>query len=42
MDQEVEKGEMVPQKRAKQQTIAKDKRVSSVDSKEEPSGAEVH
>ena len=32
---------MVPQKEAKQQKTAKDKRVSSVDSRKEPNGAEV-
>jgi len=32
---------VVPQKGAKQQKMTKDKRASSVDSKEEPSGAEV-
>ena len=41
-DQEVEEGEMVPQKRAKQEKTVKDKRASFVDSGEEPSGAEVH
>ena len=33
---------MVPQKGAKQQKMAKDNRVSSVDSRKEPIGAEVH
>ena len=32
---------MVPQKGAKQQKMAKDNRVSSMDSREEPSGAKV-
>ena len=32
---------MVPQKEAMQQKTARDKRASSVDSKEEPNGAEV-
>ena len=40
-EQEVEEGETVLQKEAKQQWTAKDKRVSSVDSREDPSGAEV-
>ncbi|XP_030931024.1 MAP7 domain-containing protein 1-like [Quercus lobata] len=40
-EQELEEGAMVPQKGAKQQKIAKDKRASSVESREDPSGAEV-
>ena len=40
-EQEVEERETVPQKEAKQQWIAKDKRVSSMDSREDLSGAEV-
>ena len=39
--QEVEEGEMVPQKEAKQQKTAKDKWASSVDSRENPSMVEV-
>ena len=38
----VQEGEMVPQKGAKQPKTAKDKRFSLVDSREDPSGAEVH
>ena len=33
---------MVPQKGAKQPKTTKDKRVSLVDSREDPNGAEVH
>ena len=40
-EQEMEEGEMVPQKEAKQQKTAKDKQASSVDSREDPSGDEV-
>ena len=40
-EQEVEERETVSQKEAKQQWTAKDKRVSYVHSKEDPSGAEV-
>ena len=43
-DQELEEGELVPQKGAKQQKMAKDpkdRRSTSVDSREEPSRAEV-
>ena len=41
-EQEVEEGETVLQKEAKQQWTAKDKRVSSVDSREDLIMAEVH
>ena len=40
-EQEVKEGEVVPQKEAKQQKTAKDKRALSVDSREDPSMAEV-
>ena len=38
-EQEMEEGEVVPQKEAKHQKTAKDKRASSVDSREDPSMA---
>ena len=40
-EQELEEGEVVPQKGTKQQKIVKDRRASSVDSREDPGGAEM-
>ena len=40
--QELEEGEVVPPKGAKQQKMARDKQASYADNREEPSGADVH
>ena len=40
--QELEEGEVVPQKGAKQQKAIKEKRASFTNSREDPSGVEVH
>lgn len=41
-EQELEEGEVVPQKGTKQQKIAKDRQASSMDRMEDPVGAKVH